>query len=290
MLPSGADATNSIAILSSGSIENYIKKMNGLAKKLKLKNTHFANSTGLDDPDHYSTTDDVRILLEYALQNKTFREVYTTKNYKLSNGLKVKSTLNKYNAPDDLKNIILGSKTGYTGDAGYCLSSLSNINGHEMIIIVLNAEHTDKYYHLEDTFSLLNFLNTNFKEETLVEKNKLIKTLPVTLSKQTKYNIYSDKKVTKYLPSDYDKDKLKVDYKGLKELSFNNKKGKSIGTIKYSYDNKLLYEQNVILNKELKIDFIKVLKKYFYIPLILILIIILILIKPKKKKKRKKNK
>lgn len=45
MLPSGADATNSIAILSSGSIDNYVVKMNELAKKLKLENTHFVNVT-----------------------------------------------------------------------------------------------------------------------------------------------------------------------------------------------------------------------------------------------------
>ena len=48
MLPSGADATNVIAIASSGSVDNFVKKMNNLAKKLKLENTHFVNTSGLD--------------------------------------------------------------------------------------------------------------------------------------------------------------------------------------------------------------------------------------------------
>ena len=57
MLPSGADATNSIAILSSGSIDNFVQKMNDFAAKLKLSNTHFVNVTGLDEEGHYSTAD-----------------------------------------------------------------------------------------------------------------------------------------------------------------------------------------------------------------------------------------
>ena len=69
MLPSGADATQSIAILSSGSVDNFVEKMNKLAEKIELKNTHFVNVTGLDVDGHYSTADDMRKLLVYALKN-----------------------------------------------------------------------------------------------------------------------------------------------------------------------------------------------------------------------------
>ena len=136
MLPSGADATNSIAILSSGNVDNYVAKMNNLCKKVGLKNTNLVNATGLDINNHYSTADDVRKLLEYSLKNKVFREVFTAKEYTMSNGLILKSTLYKYRASNSTMNKIIGSKTGFTYDAGYCLASLSNINGHEMITIV----------------------------------------------------------------------------------------------------------------------------------------------------------
>ena len=89
MLPSGADATQSIAILSSGSVDNFVEKMNKLAEKIELKNTHFVNVTGLDVDGHYSTADDMRKLLVYALKNNLFKEIYTTKDYTLSNGLKL---------------------------------------------------------------------------------------------------------------------------------------------------------------------------------------------------------
>ena len=97
MLPSGADATISIAISTSNDIASYVAKMNELAKKIGLLNTHFTNVTGLDEENHYSTVNDILTLLKYALNNPIFKEIYTTKEYTLSNGLKVKSTINNYN-------------------------------------------------------------------------------------------------------------------------------------------------------------------------------------------------
>ena len=291
MLPSGADATNSIAILTSGSIENYVNKMNEFVNKIDLKNTHFVNVTGLDDTNHYSTCDDVRKLLEYSLKNKDFREIYTTKEYTMKNGKLLKSTLYKYNASNDDMNKIIGSKSGSTGNAGYCLSSLSNINGHEVITIVLNApRYGNTFYNINDTITLIDYMNNNYKEELLVKKHKLIKTIPVKLSKINNYKIYSSKEIKKYLPSDYDINKLNIKYKGLKELSFNNKKKDKIGTISYYYDKELLYKQDIILDKKIEIDFIKVFKTYYYIIIPTLLIFIGLIIFIIRKLKHKKNK
>ena len=289
MLPSGADATNSIAILSSGSIDNFVVKMNELVSRLGLENTHFVNVTGLDEEGHYSTADEVRKILAYALKNELFRQIYTTREYTLSNGLEVKSTIYKYsaNASIDTSNI-LGSKTGYTGEAGYCLSSLSNINSHEFIIIVLNAEHIDyQYYNIVDSVNLINFLLEHFKDQVLVEKNTLIQKLPVEISDIDTYEIYSQKDITLYLPDDYDKSKLKIDYDGLEELSYRNKKGDKIGTITYTYDGKEIGKESIQLNQELKFNLKKFIHKYLYyiIGIISILILFIILLIRKKKKK-----
>ena len=294
MLPSGADATNSIAILSTGSIDNFVDKMNELAKKIGLKNTHFVNVTGLDAEGHYSTANEIRILLEYALENELFRKIYTTREYTLSNGLEVSSTIVTYNKSGLVDtNKIIGSKTGYTGEAGYCLSSISDINSHEFIIIVLNAEHKDnKYYNIVDTVNLINFLLENYKDQTLVNKNELVKTIPIKLSKTNKYEIRTQQEVKKYLPSDYDKSKLKVEYNGLEELSFMNKEGQNIGTITYYYDGNLLTKDNIVLETKIEISIKKVLKEYYYIfiliPIIIIIIIIIFFKRKKKKRKRKK--
>ena len=283
MLPSGADATNSIAILSSGSIESFVNKMNILVeKKLKLGNTHFVNVTGLDEEGHYSTADDMRKILSYALNNKLFREIYTTKRYTLSNGLIVKSTISTYNKNSNINTSkIIGSKTGFTLDAGYCLSSLSNINSHEFIIIVLNASHMgDKYYNFVDTVNLIDFLLDNYNNQVLINKDKVIKVLPIMFSKVDKYELKAPDDVTMFLPKDYDRNKFKIEYKGLEQLSFRNKKGDKIGTINYYYDNKLVSKNDVILESKFKISIKKVIIKYYYIiiglPILLMFIVFFI--------------
>ena len=68
LLPSGADATQSLAHLISGTVENYIIKMNELARRIGMNNTNFVNVTGLDEENHYSTASDILLLLRYALE------------------------------------------------------------------------------------------------------------------------------------------------------------------------------------------------------------------------------
>ena len=294
MLPSGADATNSIAILSTGSIENFVNKMNELAERIGLSNTHFANVTGLDNKNHYSTADDVRKLLKYSLENQLFKEIFTTKEYQMSNGLKVKTTLNTYNknSKHDTSSI-LGSKTGFTLDAGYCLASLSNINGHEMLIIVLHADKTETdFYNIIDTLKIINFMNQNYKEEVLIAKETLIKDLPVELSNTENYQIYATKDITKYLPSDYNKRKFHIEYDGLEKLSFKNKEGDKIGTINYYFADELIYSEDVILNTKIELSIAKVFKKFYLLIIAIVIILIIVLFsilkhhnKPKKKKR-----
>lgn len=274
MLPSGADATNSLAILSSGSIDGFVKKMNNLAKKIGLKDTHFVNVTGLDEEGHYSSTKDVLNLLKYALNNKTFREVFTTKKYTLSNGLVVKSTLDKYNASLNLDlSKVLGSKTGFTYDAGYCMASLSKIDNHEIIIINLDAPYESGIsYHLIDNTNLIDFVEDNYDSITLVAKNDVIKKVKVSLSNISTYSIRANDDIIKLLPNDYDKDLLEVSYSGKEKLNFTDKKGSKIGTVTYKYDGKKLLTEDEIIDTDIKINIVKIIKSYFYIPLLIIIL------------------
>ena len=267
MLPSGADATNALAILSSGSIKNFVIKMNDLKTKIGLTNTNFVNVSGLDEKDHYSTSSDITKILIYSLKNSDFKKIYTTKKYTLSNGLVVESTItsNYYNSKYDTSKII-GSKTGYTLNAGYCLSSLSNINNHEILITLLNAQKLgDKFYNVIDTVDLMNFIEANYDERILKKKNSHIKSIPVNLSNIDKYEIVATSDVKKYLPKDYNKDNFKAKYVGLDHLNFMDRKGKEIGDIHYYYEDKEFYREKVILNKDINISVIKIVKKFWYI-------------------------
>ena len=288
MLPSGADATHALAILSSGDIDSFVLKMNELSTKIGLENTHFVNVTGLDEKDHFSSADDVRKLLEYSLNNPLFREIYTSREYTMSNGKIVKSTIYKYGNNIDTSTI-MGSKTGFTYDAGYCLSTLTEVNGHEMITILLNAPKIgNTYYNVNDTVDLILFLKEHYDNQVLIHKKDFIKSIPVKYGKIDSYDIHIDKDLSKYLVNDYDTSLFKYKYDGLDELSFLNYKGDKIGTLKYYYDDELLYEQSIVLKRDIKIDISKILKDYYLYIITFILIVFLLVFIIRKRKKAKR--
>lgn len=273
ILPSGADATNSLAILISGSVENYVKLMNELVNKLGLSNTHFANVTGLDEDGHYSSASDLQVIIAYCLENPLFKEIYTTREYKLSNGLLVKSTIVKASEVGDINiSRILGSKTGFTLGAGLCISALINSNDHNILLITLNAPYKGDYYNIKDAIYLASYLDSNYDKQVLINKDEIVKKINVKYSNIEEYNIKINSKIEKYLANDYNKDNFKVIYDGLETISYKNHQGDKIGTLKVYYLDELLYEEDVILDGNITIN------KYIIISIIGILLVGMIII------------
>ncbi|GAA0085849.1 D-alanyl-D-alanine carboxypeptidase [Clostridium sp. CTA-7] len=165
LLPSGAESCIGLAEAISGSEKKYVKLMNEKARVLDMNNTNFTNSTGLHNRNHYSTVSDIAKLLEYALQNDIFREIYTSKSHatKATNlhpeGIIFESTMFKKINVEYLENgRIEGGKTGYTEEAKLCLASLANIDGKEYILVTANAEGGPEtnQYNILDAFNIYN--------------------------------------------------------------------------------------------------------------------------------------
>ncbi|WP_346930829.1 D-alanyl-D-alanine carboxypeptidase [Clostridium sp.] len=165
LLPSGAESCIGLANEIAGSEENYVKLMNEKAKKLGMNDTHFTNSTGLHHRKHYSTVNDIAKLLQYALQNDTFREAYTSKSYttKSTNinpdGITFQSTMFKHMDTEYVNKVsIEGGKTGYTEEAKLCLASLAKINGKEYILVTANANGNPEteQFNILDAFNIYN--------------------------------------------------------------------------------------------------------------------------------------
>ena len=177
ILPSGADATQVLAYVVNGNVSDFVTKMNELATRIGATNTHYVNTTGLDQTGAYSTAYDQLLILSYALENPIFKTVYTTKSYTLSNGLEVEATVNKYNRLLNLDTSkIIGSKTGNTDDAGLCMSALFYHENHEMIVITLGALVVEDIpYNLIDTLTLIDTVNVNYE----IPKEKAITTVSI---------------------------------------------------------------------------------------------------------------
>ena len=136
---------------------------NDKAQELGMKNTHFTNSTGLHDPEHYSTVEDISILLQYALKNEYFRDVFTSSRYSTlpseqhPEGFTFHSTMFKYmDSTEVTGGEILGGKTGYTEEAGLCLASLAQVNGKEYILVTAkaNGTHQTEQFHILDAINV----------------------------------------------------------------------------------------------------------------------------------------
>lgn len=288
MIPSGADATQALAISLTGSIDNFVKLMNKKAKDLNLVHTNFVNTTGLDIDNHYSSVKDVLTLLNYSLKNPTFKKVYETKYYTTSNNIELKSTLSHYNEylNYDLS-FIKGSKTGYTDDAGLCLSTESLIDGANIITVTTGADYTyDGYYNnMKDIKKIYSALKENYTNQVVIEEANVLEKIKTKNAKEDIVIINSPKDIKVYTEKPFDKDKVKIEYAGIKEVSYKTKKGTKIGTIKVYYKNELIDEVDAITSEDLHFSLFKFIKNNILI--ILGAFIVVLIIKPKKKKKRK---
>ena len=143
ILSSGADAASAVAKYVAGSEKKFVQLMNDKAEEMGLYATHFTNVTGLHDPEHYSTAEDMAMILEYAIGNRTCKQILTAKEYKFRrteqnpDGLTFTSTLFSRMYGDEMEGVkILGGKTGYTDKARHCVETFADVDGETFILVL----------------------------------------------------------------------------------------------------------------------------------------------------------
>ena len=153
MLDSGNDAAYALGD-GVGGVDRLVAKMNSIATELGLRDTHFANPAGFDDPDNYSTARDLFALTEFALDSQPLiREIVATSRKVIE-----RNEQHGWYAPTNLNRLLtdypgtFGVKPGWTGDAGYTLVAGSKRNGRTLFAIVLGADQ-----HFMDASLLLDF-------------------------------------------------------------------------------------------------------------------------------------
>ncbi len=146
MLSSGAEAAESLAQNICGSVDKFVVLMNKKARELGMNQTHFENVTGLHEKGHYTTARDMTILLNAALSNQLFKQIFTTIQYEMPSttnhpsGLFMMSRMfSKLSTSIFKGGQFLGGKTGYTEEAGLCLASLASDGENEYILVTAGA-------------------------------------------------------------------------------------------------------------------------------------------------------
>lgn len=259
LLPSGADSGACIALNVFHDYDKFIQAMNDKARELGMNNTHFSNVIGMDDKDNYSTVEDMAIMMKYAMENEYIKYGITQYAHTIKDGTKT-----VHNALFQLANIysidvsnITGGKTGFTGDAGYCLLSYSETTPEPLICIVLGSEvKPGTLYHLSETEAIFETINKIYSEKNLVSEGDVIVTLPAIKSTKEEINIQAIETIQTIMKNDeeVDKSQLEIKYEGREVLSPENKVGETLGKIDVYYKGKYIGSEEVKLTRRVPLD------------------------------------
>ena len=168
MLESANECAYALGEHVAGDIPSFVKMMNAKAKELGCTNTHFNNTNGLPDDEHYTSAHDMALIARAAYAIPKFAEIVGTKNYTIP-------PTNKHSDPTPLNNhhqmlhyyksnkyiyeYCLGGKTGYTVVAGATLVTYAKKNGMTLICVVMKDTVSDQY---TDTTNLFEYCFDNF--------------------------------------------------------------------------------------------------------------------------------
>ncbi|WP_197046605.1 D-alanyl-D-alanine carboxypeptidase family protein [Oceanobacillus salinisoli] len=166
MLRSGNDAAVAIAEHIGGSVGGFAFLMNEKAKWLGMTNTHFDNPHGLDSDNHYSSAYDMAMLMRYAMENETFREITGTTSYKSDD--RTYSWQNKNKLLTQFYEYCTGGKTGYTKKTGRTLVSSASKDGMDLIAVTLDAP--DDW---QDHMAMFNWGFDNYNMESIAEEGEV---------------------------------------------------------------------------------------------------------------------
>lgn len=252
LVPSANEASNILAEGVSGSIPDFVDRMNTRAQELGLEGTHFANPHGLHDDDHYSTAYDIYLMTKEALKHPLFSKIVSTPSYTIpATNMSEERTLLNTNAlltrekfPGYVYEPTTGIKTGHTDEAGYCLVSSAQSGGRSLIAVVLGA---DNIFHDDGTIErkqfseskrLLQWGFSNFKAQTLLDSNTVMEEIPVAYGKGVSYVVAQPAStITAVLPRSYDPDLLEAEVElASKKLAAPVRSGQKVGTVTVSYD------------------------------------------------------
>ncbi len=282
ILKSGADATNTLAVNISGSIDNFVKLMNDKAKEIGMKNTSFSNTIGIEAENHHSTAKDISILLKYALTNETFKEVFTSESYISTNkNYEMEGPLKRFK--DLGVNYVLGAKTGYTEAAGLCLASVATYDGVDYMLVTIGADYQNRRQNFIDQKQIYEYFFSNYEYKIVLSKEEEIITLKTIYDDE--YIINSLEEVNLYLNNSITRDDLTYEYDGISLLDNKIEKGDFLGTYYIKYNGDVLYSVDILspvaVNMTLQY-FIK--NNIVYIVSFILIVILLIILFVNKKR------
>lgn len=236
-IASGNDAVVALAERIAGSEEAFVKRMNARGKDLGLKNTNFVNATGLTADNHYSSSYDMSLIAKELVKHEKILEFTGTYEDYLRKDTKSPFWLVNTNRLVRFKEGVDGLKTGFTNEAGYCLTATMKKDGMRLITVVMKEETANK--RSADTTKMLDYGFNVYMIQSILDEKTTIEKRKVELGKDLMTEIIPKENITILNKKS---DELKnITYKtNIDKIVAQVKKGDKVGTIDILEDNKVI--------------------------------------------------
>ena len=250
IVASGNDACIALAEGIAGTEEEFAILMTMKAKELGMENTNFTNSSGINDPDNYSTVRDILIMSNYLIKEhpeyyKLFSETEFT--WDRTGGDPI--TQGNRN-PLLYKNLGAdGIKTGYLAVEKYSLASSLKKNGRRLIAVGSGFE--TKNSRSRESTKLLTYGITNFDLIEIAKAKKSLDKVDVWLGKEKQVNVYVNEDIYKTIKKAQKRLlKVSINYNGPVEAPI--KKNQIIGKLNISYNENIIGEYDLLAANDVK--------------------------------------
>ena len=232
IVQSGNDACVTLAEGIAGSEENFAQMMNREAQRLGMKSSSFRNSTGLPDPNHYTTARDLSILANALIRDfpEEYKKYYSMKEFRYNN-----ITQPNRNRLLWLDPTVDGVKTGHTDAAGYCLISSSKRGDRRLLSVVLGT--ASDAVRTQESLKLLNYGFQFYEAVRLYAKDQPVSNLKVWkgAAPTVKAGFQYDFVIS--VPKGFSS-RIKTELLSQQPLMAPVAAGQPVGTLKVSFDGK----------------------------------------------------
>ena len=265
LLSSASDATNLLAEKASGSIDEFVVKMNEKAKELGMENTNFTNPTGAHDERHYTTAEDMAVLVRKAMENETFREIVKCQSYSIpateKNPTARKVTNRNHLVSNLLRNdyyykYATGVKTGYNSVAKSCIAASAEKNGMSLLALVFEAETVDNIAQsFADCRNMFDFVFDNYSLHTIVKEGEIISQTDIINTRRDKKLILKAEHIVA-IARPKDSEAMEITFKDYlkKKVSAPVKKDQVIGEREYFVNGVSIGFVNLLAEKNYNLD------------------------------------
>lgn len=246
IVQSGNDACVALSEAIAGSEEAFAALMNREAQRLGMTNTNFTNSTGLPDPQLYTTARDLALLASAIVRDfPEFYSLYSLKEFTY-NGIKQpnRNRLLYMDATVD------GMKTGHTSTAGYCLVSTAQRGTRRLISVVLGA--ASDTVRAQESLKLLNFGFQFYDTVKLYSADEALSQFRVWKGEDNEVAVGFTRDFVMSLPKEAAQN-VAVSLESRQPLIAPLEKGQPVGTLKLSVDGKPLGEYPVVALKDVPV-------------------------------------